>query len=142
MTIYLVDMAIMPEGCGSYISRMISTEHFIREVQTSHEAGNLQAYIGYLETTRILSEATGINFTTNRREAIFNSKSCFVNRPSKLLISWKETKAKLKNGDTILVILIAYRVKTRLKKNSSSALRLDDFEFRRVTFVAEGELPF
>jgi len=110
MTVHLLNAAVMPAATGIYTSSTITKEAFANEVKAAMNTKCLVSYIGYPETAKLLTELCGVEIPINRTETI------------------------LKDRDIILIAKLIYRVKQPGQKGQV-APTLDDFEFRKVTYI-------
>ena len=85
MTTVLLNSAMMPDE-GIYILRRISRDKFGQLVADAYQRGDLQSYVGYLETAQHIERVSGVPIQVNR------------------------APTKLADQATILVCRLAYRV--------------------------------
>lgn len=103
--ILLLNSAVMPTE-GSYTLKRISQFTFRTNLQEAAATGNLQSYIGYPETARLIEQITGIEIEVSRKQATLTS------------------------GDKMLIVKLRQRVDNPADKDTFQ-LSIGDFEFFR-----------
>ena len=101
--ILLFNSAVMPTE-GIYTLKRISQGTFRTTLQEAAATGNLQSYIGYPETARLIEQMTGIEIEVTREQAPLGS------------------------GDIMLIVKLRQRVANSADKNIPQR-SIGDFEF-------------
>lgn len=83
--ILLLNSAVMPTE-GIYTLKRISKSKFQKLLQEAVAAKNLQSYIGYPETARLIEKITGVEIEVSRKQA------------------------KLTTGDVMLIVKLRHRI--------------------------------
>lgn len=101
--ILLLNSAVMPTE-GIYTLKRISQFTFRTTLQNAAATGNLQSYIGYPETARLIEQITSIEIEVTREQAT------------------------LASGDIMLIVKLRQRV-ANPADNDIPQLSIGDFEF-------------
>ena len=99
----LLNAAVMPTE-GVYTLKRISKSQFQELLQEAEATGNLQSYIGYPETARLIEQLTGVEVEVSREQA------------------------ELASGDSMLIVKLQHRITDPANKKTLE-LSVDDFEF-------------
>jgi len=103
--ILLLNSAVMPNE-GMYTLKQITETTFTKELRNAAASDNFRSYIGYPETAKLIKQITGIKVEVSREQA------------------------KLKPGDTMLIVKLSKRVVNPADKETLQ-LSTDDFEYFR-----------
>ena len=103
--ILLLNAAVMPTE-GVYTLKRISKSEFQELLREAAAAKNLQSYIGYPETARLIEQLTGIEIEVSREQAT------------------------VVPGDTLLIVKLRQRVANPADKDIPQR-SIGDFEFFR-----------
>ena len=101
--ILLLNSAVMPRE-GVYTLKRISKSKFRALLQEADATNNLQSYIGYPETARLIEELTGVEIQVSREPA------------------------ELATGDVMLIVKLRHRVPDPANKITYHP-SMDDFDF-------------
>ncbi len=101
--VLLLNAAVMPTE-GVYTLKRISKSKFQALLQEADGTGNLQSYIGYPETARLIERLTGIEVEVSREQA------------------------ELTPGDSMLIVKLRHRIAGPASKETRE-FSMDNFEF-------------
>lgn len=103
-TIKLMNSAMMPQQ-GNYKSMEITKNQFVTELK---KANKIESYIGYEQNANLIEDWTGLKIAINRKAT-----------------------TELKDGDTILAMVLKYRVVNFAK---GEYVGENDFRFFKIEF--------
>ena len=101
--ILLLNSAVMPTE-GVYTLKRISEDTFVKVVREASATDNLQSYIGYPETAKVIEQLTGVEIEVSREQAM------------------------LALGDIMLIVKLRHRIQD-LSNISTYQPSVDDFDF-------------
>lgn len=113
--VLLLNSAVMPTE-GVYTLKRISKTTFRTILREAAATGNLQSYIGYPETARLIEQLTGIEVEVSREQA------------------------ELAPRDSMLIVKLRHRIEDPASKETLG-FSMDDFEFYQCEWrqLIEGE---
>ena len=110
MTVRLLNAAVMPVA-GDYRIRQVSAIRFAQLVRQHAAAKTLVSYVGYPECARLLEELCEVPIELNR------------------------SITEVRDGDTLLIARLVYRVANPVAKGQVKAT-LADYEFFQADYSA------